>query len=101
MLTLKQNRGANWDKEAFFGRRVLFSIGVLIDINKFEGALIRTRVLNRIITEIITVMQNVLMITTKKGKCHFLANSNAVSQELKKCPNITFTRILTHYLICS
>lgn len=93
-------------KRHYFGRKVLFSIGllirmgVLIDINKFEGALIRTRVLNRIITEIITVMQNVLMITTKKGKCHFLANSNAVSQELKKCPNITFTRILTRYLIC-
>ena len=87
-------------KRQFFGRRVLFSIGVLIgmgvliDINKFDGALIRTRVL-------ITVMRNVLMITTKKGKCHFLANSNAVSQELKKCPNITFTRILTRYLICS
>lgn len=83
-----------------FSIGVLIRMGVLIDINKFEGALIRTRVLNRIITEI-TVMQNVLMITTKKGKCHFLANSNAVSQELKKCPNITFIRILTRYLICS
>lgn len=84
-----------------FSIGVLIRMGVLIDINKFEGALIRTRVLNRIITEIITVMQNVLMITTKKGKCHFLANSNAGSQELKKCPNITFARILTRYLICS
>lgn len=83
-----------------FSIGVLIRMGVLIDINKFEGALIRTRVLNRIITEIITVMQNVLMITTKKGKCHFLANSNAVSQELK-CPSITFTRILTRYLIYS
>ena len=45
MLLLKQNRGAHWNMSAYgyrdaYWNEGAYSVGALIDKNKFEGALI-------------------------------------------------------------